>query len=266
METFSPQEIKMVLLPLIKKLRSKKQRPLIIGLQGGQGTGKTTLGKFLKNHLTKQGFKVQQFSIDDFYLSLKKRQSLQKKYPTNPFYQIRGMPGTHRLLYLQKTLQKLQKGKACYIPIFDKSLHAGQGDAEKRFFVKGRQDFIIFDGWCLGLLPVPLTEVLDTCKKYAVCPPVKPQDYQPVLDNIKPYQKIWQLVDYLVMLKPDSSQSHQQWRWQQEQELIKKTGSGKTQEQVISFVKFYLPLTYVCYDQLKPDYLIKIREDHSLYI
>ena len=97
---YSSSSEQQIISQLLRKIVSlhKKGKTLIVGIQGGQGVGKTTLIKYLKEHLLTQGYRVQSFSIDDFYESYKKRQILSKKYPLNPFYQIpRGMPGTHRL-------------------------------------------------------------------------------------------------------------------------------------------------------------------------
>ena len=121
---FSEQELKKVILPLARKITNlyKKGETTIIGIQGGQGTGKTTLVNFLKEHLISVGYKVESFSIDDFYFSYKKRKQLAKKNKNNPFYQIpRGMPGTHKIRELKGVLTKSKQGKSFQIPIFDKS-------------------------------------------------------------------------------------------------------------------------------------------------
>src|SRR3989338_2512617 len=127
-EVYTLREHHTILHPLCHQIEQRyhPQKTVIICIQGGQGTGKTTLSNFLKQHLIAHGFKVQSFSIDDFYTSYQERLQLQQKYPGNPFYTIaRGLPGTHRIEQLQNILQKTKRGEGFTLPIFDKSLHKG---------------------------------------------------------------------------------------------------------------------------------------------
>ncbi len=68
--------LKSYLIPLsfwIKK-KLKKKSPLIIGLSGGQGTGKTTITSIISLILRKYfKLKVFKISIDDFYKTRKDR-------------------------------------------------------------------------------------------------------------------------------------------------------------------------------------------------
>ena len=60
--------------------KSNKKSPLIIGLAGGQGTGKTTIASIL-TLILKKYFKLNVFkiSIDDFYKTRIERKKLSKK-------------------------------------------------------------------------------------------------------------------------------------------------------------------------------------------
>ena len=269
---FSTTEQKKVLRPLLAEMlkQRKKGKTLVVGIQGGQGTGKTTLVTFLQQELTKKGYKVQSFSIDDFYKPLKERQRLQKKYQGNPFYQIsRGMPGTHRVNYLHETLRNIKAGKDFEIPIFDKSLHQAQGDVvNKTIKVHGRQDFVLFEGWCLGLPAVSLLELEKICTKNRIN--IRKLDptlaySKVILEHTKEYQPLRKFIDLMVMLTPDSSVLHKQWRSQQEQELKQRTGKGMTKKEIERFVELFLPLTYVCYEKIHPDITIYIDKNHTFY-
>ena len=81
-KSFTKEEEKRIIAPIAEKLieTHKKGSTAIVGIQGGQGTGKTTIVKFLERDLKKKGFKVQSFSIDDYYKTWKK-ETMQKKYP-----------------------------------------------------------------------------------------------------------------------------------------------------------------------------------------
>ncbi|MBI2146401.1 hypothetical protein HYU22_03610 [Candidatus Woesearchaeota archaeon] len=271
-EVYTLREHHAILHPLCHQIEQRyhPQKTVIIGIQGGQGTGKTTLSNFLKQHLIAHGFRVQSFSIDDFYTSYRERQQLQQKYPNNPFYAIaRGLPGTHRVKLLREILRKAKRGEDFTLPVFDKSLHHGAGDISKKSIpVKGRQDFILFEGWCLGLPTVSSKELIRISDNYKL--PLRTIDqklvfHKAVLKNIRPYQPLWKFIDYFIMLKPDSSSLHLRWRRQQERELRQKTGKGMKPQEIQQFVVPYLPFTYVCYEKVRPEVLLRIDEKHRLY-
>ena len=88
--------IKSFLIPVSQWISKKvnKNKTLIIGLAGGQGSGKTTISSILSIVL-KRYFKLNVFivSIDDFYKTRKDRKILSKK--KHPLLMTRGVPGTH---------------------------------------------------------------------------------------------------------------------------------------------------------------------------
>ena len=113
-------------LPICKKINKKyfkSRKTKIIGLTGGQGTGKSTISNILKIIL-KEGFNLTTvvFSIDDFYKTLKERKKMSKKI--NTLFSTRGVPGTHDEKLLLDCLKNLksQKFKKIVIPKFDKSI------------------------------------------------------------------------------------------------------------------------------------------------
>ena len=65
---------------MIHKSYLKNKRTNIIGLTGGQGSGKSTISKILKIIL-KENYNLNTviFSIDDFYKTLKERESMSRK-------------------------------------------------------------------------------------------------------------------------------------------------------------------------------------------
>tara|TARA_Y100000310_G_scaffold153901_1_gene153449 strand:+ start:16121 stop:16942 length:822 start_codon:yes stop_codon:yes gene_type:complete len=262
---FTKDEYKKIVVPLAKRLvNDHKGETLLVGMQGGQGTGKTTISKFLTKELKSYGYKVVRFSIDDFYLSWDKRKRLMKKHSNNPFYQIsRGMPGTHRVKDLYDTLKKAKQGKAFSIPIFDKSLHNGKGDIIKKTVkVKGKLDFLILEGWNVGLPDVSLAKLSKICKKYKIN---LQRGSGLTLQKNKVYKKIWKILQYYIQVLPDKSNLHYQWRLLQEKRLIRDKGKGMSLKEIKHFTDIYLPLTYVCYDQIKADAIIKVDKRHNYY-
>ena len=269
---FTKEEEQKIIVPIAEQLQKihHKNKTTVVGIQGGQGTGKTTIVQFLEKQLKKKGFKVQSFSLDDFYQSWKERKKLQEKYSHNLFYQIsRGLPGTHRVKFLLETLQKAKAGQDFEIPIFDKSKYDGKGEIlSKTKKVKGRQDFLILEGWCVGMPAVSSQQLLDICRRNGIdLRKLDPtlQDHKVVLAFVKEYQPVWKLLDYIVMLKADSPEVHKKWRLLQEQKLKEKKGQGMSKQEVHAFVEPFLPFTYVCYNLIKPDVKVLIDEKHNFY-
>ena len=93
---------------MINKNYSRNKKTRIIGLAGGQGSGKSTISQVLKIIL-KETFNLETvvFSIDDFYKTLKDRKKMSKKI--SHLFLTRGVPGTHDSKLLYKCLKNLKK-------------------------------------------------------------------------------------------------------------------------------------------------------------
>ena len=108
---------------MIKKDFLNQKKTKVIGLTGGQGTGKSTISNILKIIL-KEAYQLETviFSIDDFYKTLEERKLIAKKI--SPLFLTRGVPGTHDTEMLYKCIKNLKKGKFkdLMIPKFDKSI------------------------------------------------------------------------------------------------------------------------------------------------
>ena len=268
---FTKEEEKRIIGPLADALEKRhSKKTLIIGMQGGQGTGKTTIMNFLIKELRKRGYRVASFSIDDFYTSWKERKKLQQKYPLNPFYQIsRGMPGTHRVKELLSVLRKAKAGKPFVIPQFDKSVGKGRGEISKKTKkITKKIDFLLFEGWCVGLPLVSSNYLLKICKKNKInLPRIDPKlkYHQVMLEYSKKYQTIWEYLNYLVMIRPPSLGVHKEWRSLQEKRLCKENGQCMTPQEVSNFIGIYLPLTVVCYEKIKTNSTIFVDKKHNYY-
>ncbi len=85
-----------------------KKSPLIIGLAGGQGTGKTTITTLI-SLILKKYFKLKVFkiSIDDFYKTRKDRKKL--SITKHPLLMTRGVPGTHDYEIIYEFFKKIKK-------------------------------------------------------------------------------------------------------------------------------------------------------------
>tara|TARA_B110000438_G_scaffold68300_1_gene68656 strand:+ start:1713 stop:2147 length:435 start_codon:yes stop_codon:yes gene_type:complete len=86
----------------------KNNKTMVVGLSGGQGTGKTTIAEILKLILkTRYNLNSISFSIDDFYKTLKARKEMSKRI--HELFLTRGVPGTHDIKFLNKVLKVLKK-------------------------------------------------------------------------------------------------------------------------------------------------------------
>jgi D-glycerate 3-kinase len=136
--------------PLAEKIAShaEAKRPLVVGINGAQGSGKTTLCKFLEPLLAERGLRAVILSLDDLYLSRAERALAAADH--HPLFATRGVPGTHDVERGMAILDRLLAGKSVELPVFDKALD--EPSAETRH-VEGPVDIVLFEGWCVGAAP-----------------------------------------------------------------------------------------------------------------
>ena len=224
-------------LPLALQIADWHQRqnkPLIQGILGGQGTGKTTLAAILSQILSSIGLQVCRFSIDDLYKTYADRLALQQ---FDARYRWRGPPGTHDVDLGLTALQRLHD--AAYpvqIPRFDKSAHHGAGDRTNSEEVT-QADVVFFEGWFVGVRPIdpivfdhappPITTAAD--RIFARDINAKLQDYVP----------LWNQLDRLLVLFPTDYRFSKQWRKQAEQQMRAAGRSGMSDEEIDEFVDYF---------------------------
>lgn len=225
-------------------LKNKKTR--IIGLSGGQGSGKSTISQLLKIILKTQ-FNLETiiFSIDDFYKTLRDRKKMSKKI--NPLFLVRGVPGTHDLKMLDQCFKNIKKNsfKKFLIPKFNKAID--DRFVKKRWNkVLKKPNIVIFEGWCVGAKPqrnVDLIKPLNQLEKLED----KSLIWRKKVNNeLKDkYKKFFFLIDDLIFLKVPSFKHVYKWRLLQERKL-KKTSKGKkvmSTKEVKKFIMFYERIT-----------------------
>jgi D-glycerate 3-kinase len=122
--------------------------PLIVGINGAQGAGKSTLCKFLEVLLVEHNQIGVTLSLDDLYLPKAERQALARD--VHPLLATRGVPGTHSPPLGQAVIDAIRAGKGFEMPRFDKSVDDRRPAGE---LIEGRVDVLLFEGWCLGAVP-----------------------------------------------------------------------------------------------------------------
>ena len=230
----------------IYSVYSKDFETKIIGLSGGQGAGKSTITGILKLILKKKyDLNLCVFSIDDFYKTKNDRLIMSKK--KHPLFITRGVPGTHDITLLNKTIRKLKQKKfrTVLIPKFDKSKD-DRLSKDKWQKIKIKPDIIIFEGWCVGTTHqnnIELKKPLNLIeKKYD-----KNLKWRKIVNNLikKRYKNLFNKIDKLVYLKVPHFNYIIKWRWLQEQKMKLTTKSKKTMSktQIKEFIMFYERLT-----------------------
>ena len=191
--------------PISKKIKKnffKDKRTKIIGLTGGQGSGKSTISQILKIVL-KEAYNLETviFSIDDFYKTIKERKKMSKKISS--LFLTRGVPGTHDTQFLLNTLIKLKRKKfrTTYIPKFDKSIDDRSPKIKWQKITK-KPDIVIFEGWCVGATAQKNKDLNLPINKLEKQKDNKKIWRQKVNSELKKsYRKIFQFIDkYLLII------------------------------------------------------------------
>ena len=243
--------LKSYLIPLCfwisKKINRKK--PLIIGVAGGQGTGKTTITSILSLILRKY-FKLNVFkvSIDDFYKTRNERRIL--SLTEHPLLITRGVPGTHDHKIISNFFKKVKKKnfKNIKLPKFDKSI---DDRCKKKLWYKlnFRPDVVILEGWCVGAKAQNNTKLK---KPINSLERVKDRNLiwrKYVNTQLKTnYKKIFNHLDEIVYLKSSSFKLLQEWRIKQEKKLRlnsrrKNNLKIMSKDDVINFMQTYQRIT-----------------------
>jgi D-glycerate 3-kinase len=126
------------------------KQPLLVGINGAQGSGKTTLCKFLEVLLVEHNLRSVTLSLDDLYLTRAERTALAAAF--HPLFATRGVPGTHDVALAQVILDDLLAGRTAALPRFDK---AADDRADVRRLVEPLIDVVLLEGWCVGAVPQP---------------------------------------------------------------------------------------------------------------
>ena len=252
-EKFKNKEkmIKSFLIPISFWIAKKveKKKPFILGLSGGQGSGKTTISSIISIILSKY-FKLNVFkiSIDDFYKTRKKRLELSKK--VHPLLMVRGVPGTHDINIMLDFFKRIKekKFKSIKLPRFNKATD-DRYNKKLWYSVKRRPDVIIFEGWCVGAKAE---------QNYTLKTPInsleKLKDQKQIWRRFvnkqlkSKYKKLYDQLNCLLFIKAKNFSLLRQWRIKQEKKLsLKSKRSNKlkimSDKEIINFMQTYQRIT-----------------------
>jgi D-glycerate 3-kinase len=242
--------------PMVRSLfahRNGAKKPLLVAVNGCQGSGKTTLTDYLcevmKNSM---GLRVVALSIDDFYLTRAQRAALATD--VHPLLATRGVPGTHDFELLHRTLDGLLSGSglSVVVPRFDKASddRAPQSQWSR---VTGAVDIVLLEGWCMGALPQSAAQLQLPCNSLEAD---EDRDgiWRGYVNSVLAgdFLPLYRRVNQWLMLRAPSFDSVYGWRLEQERKLAgASSGQGVMDpHQVARFIQHYQRITQFTLDTL----------------
>jgi D-glycerate 3-kinase len=252
--------------------RTNKKKPLMIGLAGGQGSGKTTISSILTLILQKYfKLKVFKISIDDFYKTRKDRKLLSKN--KHPLLMTRGVPGTHDVDLMLKFFKKVKSKsfKNLRVPKFNKSID----DRYKKslwYKLKSKPDVVIFEGWCVGARAQKVSQLKKPINSLEKVYDQRFKWRSHVNNQLKKkYKKLFKHLDGLLYLKAKNFNILRNWRLKQERKLWVQTKNKKNLKimsngDVINFMQTYQRITQQMFkDAVKSSSIImNLNNNHQI--
>lgn len=230
----------------ILKHHEGAKKPFFVGVNGCQGSGKSTLCDFLVFYLSELKNKsVVSLSLDDFYLDKSSRNALAVK--VHPLLATRGVPGTHDVQLAADTFERLRGYGTVSIPRFNKAVDDPFPVVEWPV-INSPPDIVLVEGWCWGVMPQT---------KQQLAKPVNALEHDEDPMGIwrsyvnkqltEHYQALFDQMSFWVMLKAPSFEQVFNWRKEQEHKLAAKVGKGHSgimnDLQIKRFIQHYQRLT-----------------------
>ena len=244
-----------IYIPLARAVINKKSvEPLFVSINGAQGTGKSTLTRFLKLIIESEfACHVAEFSLDDFYLTRKQRVQVADKI--HPLFGTRGVPGTHDINLIESTLSNLCDRKVTEIPRFNKATDDRCAQSEWTRLITP-VDVILFEGWCNHSTIQQTDELLEPINELE-----RTEDPDAIWRNhsnemLKEYhQRIFNFADLCIMLQAPDFESVYGWRKLQEAKLRESTRPTEqarimNDKELARFIQHYERITRHTLDHL----------------
>ncbi|MEE2777819.1 MAG: hypothetical protein VYE73_13780 [Acidobacteriota bacterium] len=246
-------------------------RPLVVGINGGQGSGKSTLATLLAT-LLEVGLdrNVAGFSIDDLYLTRAERGELSRN--VHPLLATRGVPGTHDVELGLRVLDDLagaQADSVTSVPAFDKSRDDRRAHDDWPRHT-GRPDIVIFEGWCVGAIAQAEADLVEPVNELERRHDPDGSWRRTVNDQLRGrYRRLFDRLDVLVMMRVPSIEKVIEWRQLQEERLIARAGETArtmTPSQVHEFIMYYERLTRYALTEMpgRADVCLEIDDLHQI--
>lgn len=230
----------------IERALETTPRPLVYGLAGSQGAGKSTIARIAAARMVAAGRRVAILSIDDLYYGREERRRIAAR--THPLFITRGPPGTHDVGRGAAIVETLKARRPARLSRFSKALDEPLPMSEWEE-ASGDIDILIFEGWCLGARAEPeatlekpinvLEEIFDANGRWR-------RAVNTALGG--PYQGLFAKLDRLAYLRPPSFEIVKHWRWELELAIAAQRPAGEApglldEDEIDFFVQHYERIT-----------------------
>ncbi len=232
--------------PLVRRIVDETRvagRGILIGINGSQGSGKSTMSLFLEEMLRADfGVNAAVLSLDDLYLTKAERQRLATE--VHPLLATRGVPGTHDVELGHSVIERALSGQGgLMLPRFDKSTDDRLPRSEWPT-IEAPLDVLLFEGWCVGARPVPPEVLVEPINALEAVEDADGRWRTFVNDQLAgPYRALFGSLDLAVMLRAPNFNQVVAWRLLQERKLVERTGKGMDTAAVVQFIMHYERLT-----------------------
>ena len=226
----------------------KSDNTFFVGINGCQGSGKSTLTDFLANYLiTEYQLNVVVMSLDDFYLSREKRKKLATDI--HPLLATRGVPGTHDVVALERIISQLKAQETGFsIPRFNKATDDPYPEDQWQTIEKPI-DIILLEGWCWGVKPQTAEQLKSPINELELQQDTNGEWRNFVNEQLKSaYVPLYEEMDFWLALQAPSFDCVYKWRLEQEQKLQAKniglTNSKiMTPAEILNFTQYFQRLS-----------------------
>lgn len=216
-------------------------RPVLIGLCGAQGSGKSTAAAQVQAALDASGVACAILSLDDFYRTAADRLHLART--VHPLLRTRGVPGTHDVALAMRTFDRLMAGEAIALPRFDKARDDRAPESAWPIAPPGVR-VILFEGWCVGAVAENAAALRDPVNELEAMEDADGVWRGFVNDQLAGvYQPLFARLDRLILLRAPGFEVVRAWRGQQEEDLRAATGQGMSATEIDRFIQHYERLT-----------------------
>ena len=229
---------------IARRHAAQGSRARVVGLNGGQGSGKSTLSALTRAALARVfDLRAVVLSIDDLYLTRAERAALASE--VHPLLATRGVPGTHDVVLGERLLDALTGPAAepVAVPRFDKAVddRAPESAWDR---VPAPVDVVLFEGWCVGASAQGAEALTAPCNRLEAEEDAAGRWRRFVDAQLAgPYAALFARLDALVMLRVPDFEAVRRWRGEQEAQLRAEHGGGMDDAAIARFVAHYERVT-----------------------